>query len=181
MRKILAYSLLAAALTGCASAPTGPRIAVMPTPGKPFEVFVGEDLYCRSFAAQSTGQTRDDSAAQNFAGAAILGTVIGAAAGALGGGHDSAGAGAAAGLVLGSMVGAGESSGASWDAQRRYDIAYQQCMYSKGNQVPGYAMPRQSYYPPPPPAAAPGTPPAAAPAAPPPPPAAVPAPYPPPR
>ena len=23
------------------------------------------------------------------------------------------------------------------DAQRRYDIAYQQCMYAKGNQLPG--------------------------------------------
>jgi len=27
----------------------------------------------------------------------------------------------------------------SWDLQRRYDWTYEQCMYAKGNQVPGYA------------------------------------------
>ena len=45
------------------------------------------------------------------------------------------------------------------EAQRRYDIAYQQCMYAKGNQLPGSAyryratpLPPQAYpYPPPPP------------------------------
>ena len=60
---------------------------------------------------------------------------------------------------------AGTASGTSWsayasaDAQWRYDIAYQQCMYAKGNQLPGYVYPyRRSapvatpyYYPPPPP------------------------------
>ncbi len=149
MRKILAYSVLAFALAGCASAPTGPRVAVMPAPGKPFEVFVAEDNLCRSYAEQSIGQSRNKAAAENFAGAAAVGTAVGAAAGSLSGGQGSTGAGAATGLVVGSMVGAGESSNASWDAQRRYDIAYEQCMYAKGNQVPGAPQPR--YYPPPPP------------------------------
>jgi len=27
----------------------------------------------------------------------------------------------------------------SWDLQRRYDWTYEQCMYAKGNQVPGFA------------------------------------------
>ena len=148
MRKTLAYSILAVAVAGCATAPTGPRVAVMPAPGKPFEVFVAEDQLCRNFAEQSVGQSRNDAATQNFVGAAAAGTVIGAAAGALSGGHNSAGGGAAAGLIAGSMVGAGESTGASYDAQRRYDVAYQQCMYAKGNQIPGYAAPRQTYYPP---------------------------------
>ncbi len=152
MRKILAYPILAAVLAGCATAPTGPRVAVMPAPGKPFEVFVAEDQLCRSFAEQSVGQSRNDAATQNFVGAAIVGTAVGAAAGALSGGHDSGGA-AAAGLLAGSMIGAGESAGASYDAQRRYDVAYQQCMYAKGNQIPGYAAPRPYYSPPPPPPA----------------------------
>ena len=30
-----------------------------------------------------------------------------------------------------------------YDAQRRYDIAYLQCMYSKGNQLPGSYPSRQ--------------------------------------
>jgi len=147
MQKILVYSTLAIVLFGCATAPVGPRVAVMPAPGKPFEMFANEDLTCRQYAMQSTGISRDDAATQNFVGAAVLGTAIGAAAGAIGGGHhDSAGGGAAAGLITGSMVGAGESANASRDAQRRYDIAYEQCMYAKGNQVPGFAMPRTSPY-----------------------------------
>ena len=150
MQKILAYSLLAAILSGCASAPTGPRVAVMPAPGKPFELFAEEDRYCRSYAERSVGQSRDDAAAKNFAGAVVAGTAIGAAAGALGN-EGRGGVGAAAGLVAGSMIGAGESANASRDAQRRYDIAYEQCMYAKGNQIPGYAAPRQTYLPPPPP------------------------------
>lgn len=156
MRKILACSALAVVLSGCATAPTGPRVAVMPAPGKPFEQFVVEDQTCRNFAEQSVGQSRDDAAAKNFVGAAIVGTAIGAAAGAMssGHGHDGTGGGAAAGLITGSMVGAGESANASRDAQRRYDIAYEQCMYAKGNQIPGYTAPRQAYYPPPPPAPA---------------------------
>jgi hypothetical protein len=36
--------------------------------------------------------------------------------------------------------------GDSWMMQRSYDIAYQQCMYSRGNQIPGAGAP-----PPPPP------------------------------
>ena len=149
MRKVLAYSTLALVLAGCATAPSGPRVAVMPAPGKPFEVFVEEDRFCRNYAEQSIGQSRNEAATKNFAGAAAVGTAVGATAGALSGGRGSTGGGAATGLVVGSMVGAGESANASRDAQRRYDIAYEQCMYAKGNQIPG--APQPAYYPPPPP------------------------------
>lgn len=147
MRHIIAYTTLGFVLAGCASAPTGPRVAVMPAPGKPFELFVSEDQTCRSFAQQSIGESRDETAAQNFAGAAAVGTAVGAAAGALSGGQSGAGSGAAVGMVAGSMVGAGQGANASWDAQRRYDIAYEQCMYAKGNQLPGTHL--RPYYPPP--------------------------------
>jgi hypothetical protein len=149
MQKILACFTLMAVLSGCASAPTGPRVAVMPAPGKPFELFAEEDRYCRNYADQSIGQSRNDAAAKNFVGAVVVGTAIGAAAGALSGGDH--GSGATTGMLAGSMIGAGESANASGDAQRRYDIAYEQCMYAKGNQIPGYAAPRQTYVPPPPP------------------------------
>lgn len=149
MKRMLACYALAAVLAGCATAPTGPRVAVMPAPGKPFEQFMEDEQTCRNYAQQSIGENRNESAARNFAGAAALGTAVGAAAGSLGGGEGGTSQGAAAGLVAGTMVGAGESSNASWDAQRRYDIAYEQCMYAKGNQVPGFPQPR--YIPPPPP------------------------------
>jgi uncharacterized protein YcfJ len=71
-----------------------------------------------------------------------VGTAIGAAAGsALGGRHGTA-TGAGMGLITGTMVGAGQGAHAAADTQRAYDIAYQQCMYAKGNQLP-HAYQRQ--------------------------------------
>ena len=63
-----------------------------------------------------------------------------------------AGAGAAGGLVMGTAVGSDRAYTSERDIQRRYDIAYQQCMYAKGNQLPGsYYRPQTASYPPPPP------------------------------
>ena len=152
MRKILICSMVAIGVAGCASTPIGPRVTVMPAPGKPFEVFVEEDHICRHFAAQSIGTSPDDSATRSMVGSAAVGTLIGATAGALSGGNE--GGGAAAGLVVGTMAGAGQGSYSSRDTQRRYDIAYEQCMYAKGNQIPGYASSTR-YVPPPAPAAPP--------------------------
>jgi hypothetical protein len=61
-------------------------------------------------------------------------------------------------LITGAAAGSSNANAGSWDLQRRYDIAYQQCMYSRGNQLPGYyrrpvaapAAARPAYYPPPP-------------------------------
>src|SRR5260221_199424 len=47
-------------------------------------------------------------------------------------------------------AGAGTSSGTQLTIQQQYDNAYSQCMYSKGNQVPGF-QPAVVYAPPPPP------------------------------
>ena len=95
-------------LGGCASAPTGPTMMVLPGPGKSLEQFQGDDATCRQWAAQ---QTRAE-------------------------------------------------TGDSFLIQRRYDIAYQQCMYSHGNDIPG--VPRSTGpapIPPPPPPPPPGAPP----------------------
>lgn len=164
-KKKTVFTVAVVALAGCATAPIGPRVAVMPTPGKPFELFAQEEQTCRRYAEQSIGQPPNDVAAQNFAGSAALGTVIGAAIGALAGGQRGAAVGAATGLVAGSAAGSSQSAYAARDAQRLYDIAYQQCMYSKGNQVPGYAIQRlppaskieAAPYPPPPPPQEPAT------------------------
>jgi len=37
-------------------------------------------------------------------------------------------------------VGASRGKAAGYQAQRRYDNAYEQCMYAKGNQIPGTAQ-----------------------------------------
>ena len=149
-----------ALLAGCASLPSGPRLAVMPTPGKPFEVFMQEDRQCRAFAEQSIGMNPTDRGAENVVGSAAVGTAIGAAAGALAGGNRGAATGAAVGMVAGTATGTSNAAYAGAEAQRRYDIAYQQCMYAKGNQLPGrpyggYRQPAPPaspyYYPPPPP------------------------------
>ena len=162
-RLIRAMAALCAAsiLAGCATAPQGPRVAIMPTPGKPLDLFAQEEQYCRSYAQQSIGP---DTSAERAVGAAVVGTLLGAAVGSAMSGrrHNNTGAGAAAGLMMGSAIGAGNSAAEGQSAQHRYDIAYQQCMVSKNNQPAqqGYAQqqPRvvyvpqaapQPYYPPP--------------------------------
>lgn len=131
-------ALAVASLVGCAQMPSGPTTHVMPGPNKPFEVFVADDKLCRDWAHSRIGGPGSDAAAQRFAAATTTGVVLGAAAGALiGGTHGSAGVGAAVGGMTGAAVGADQSNHAAGSAQRRYDIAYSQCMYAKGNQVPG--------------------------------------------
>ena len=77
-------------------------------------------------------------------------TIVGAAIGAAAGGHHGTGPGAA----LGGAVGAGHGSVLAQDeagsAQRRYDIAYLQCMYANGNAVPVRGGYQSAPLPPPP-------------------------------
>jgi hypothetical protein len=56
-----------------------------------------------------------------------------------GGSSQNIGTGAGIGLLGGAAMGAMNSSGKQNQAQAQYNIAYQQCMYSKGNQVPSYS------------------------------------------
>lgn len=145
-------------LGGCATLPTGPSVMVLPPAEKPFEEFQADDAICRQFAYQSVGGVTGQQAAQNAAvSSAVVGTAVGAGAGALIGsasGNLGAGAaiGAGSGLILGSAAGAGYASGSYYELQRRYDIAYMQCMHAKGNLIPGVRRERpQRMAPPPPP------------------------------
>jgi uncharacterized protein YcfJ len=141
-KKISIIGFLSVFLASCSSTPVGPSLTVMPAPGKPFDLFQKEDQECRNYAQSSVGTSADDAAALNTAKTAIVGAAIGALAGAVAGGGKSknAGTGAAIGMVGGTAVGATQGNETAREVQRRYDIAYQQCMYSKGNQVPGYAI-----------------------------------------
>ena len=145
-------------VTGCATVPTGPSVSVMPGTGKSFEEFQADDAICRQWAGQQIGQSAQETMNQNTVQGAAVGTVIGAGLGAAIGaasGHAGAGAaiGAGSGLLVGTASGANSGRVYGWEAQRRYDIAYTQCMYSKGNQVPGVMAPvsRVRRMPPPPP------------------------------
>lgn len=153
------------ALAGCATIPTGPSVMVLPGPGKPFELFQADDSICRQWASQQAGGDPAATANQNMAGAAVLGTAMGAGLGAAIGaasGNPGVGAaiGAGSGLLGGTAVGAQAGYAFGWEVQRRYDIAYQQCMYAKGNQIPGVVRAARPGHlvpvpPPPPPGAAP--------------------------
>jgi hypothetical protein len=156
----ISLSLAAAALLGaCAEVPTQPSVAVMPAPNKPIEVFQAEDQQCRGYAQQQVGgQTTGGEVNNGTATGAVVGAATGAAAGALiGRSGGAAGVGAGAGLLLGAAAGNNYGASSAYGLQRRYDIAYQQCMYAKGNQLPQYrpryyyAPPPPGYYPPPPP------------------------------
>lgn len=148
-RRIVCCSALLVFVGCTTNLPAGPRVAVMPAPNKPFEVFVAEDRLCRQYAGQSIGSSPDEVASQNAIGTAAAGVAIGTAAGALIGGREGVPTGAAIGLLAGSAAGSDQAAYSSRDAQWRYDIAYEQCMYAKGNQVPGYRSQQQN--PPPPP------------------------------
>lgn len=131
----LAAAAVALLLAGCATAPTGPSIMALPGSGKSFDQFRNDDAECRQYAQlQISGNaaTNVDPGMRN----AAIGTFIGALAGAAFGGHQGAGAGAGAGLLVGSMTGVDAAQQSNQTAQRRYDNAYVQCMYAKGQQVP---------------------------------------------
>jgi hypothetical protein len=137
-------SVLAAAallIAGCATVPSGPSVMVLPGHGKDFSAFQSDDAICRGWAAQQTGINANRAAARSGMASAAVGTAVGAAAGAaIGAASGNAGEGAAigagSGLLVGSAAGSGTAAASGAEAQRRYDNAYIQCMYAKGNQVP---------------------------------------------
>jgi hypothetical protein len=156
----LVLLLVGVALGGCATMPTGPSVMVLPAQYKPFDVFQSEDLECRIWAAAQMGQQPADAVNQNLAGGAVIGTLLGAGLGAAIGaatGNVGAGAaiGAASGLIGGTAVASGPAYAAGWEVQRRYDNSYLQCMYAKGNLIPGVVRTstRSKSVPPPPPPA----------------------------
>jgi hypothetical protein len=145
---------------------------VLPGTGKAFEQFQVDDSACRQWALQQCGIAPGDAATSSGVTSAAVGTVLGAGLGAAIGaaaGNPALGAavGAGAGLFGGGLVGANAAYASGTAVQYRYDVAYQQCMYAKGNQIPvaaravraaqpaygtpAYATPAPPPQPPPPP------------------------------
>ena len=146
------------AVAGCATLPTGPSVRVLPAPGKSFEQFQADDAICRQWAARQIGEEPGETANRSTATGAVAGTVIGGGVGAALGaaaGNPAAGAaiGAGSGLLVGTASGASAGQVYGDEAQRRYDNTYVQCMYAKGNQIPGIVrrVRRREIPPPPPP------------------------------
>jgi Glycine zipper len=126
------------ALSGCQpAAPTGPTIAVMPGPQKTLSQFQNDDYACRAFA-QNQSYRPAPTGLHSPAGTAAAATVGGTAAGALfgaAGGNAGKGAaiGAGVGLLGGAVLGAHKSNQQAQSMQQSYNIAYAQCMQTKGN------------------------------------------------
>lgn len=154
-------------VAGCASTPGGPSVMALPGTGKSFEVFQRDDAECRQYAhVQVGGETAERAAVDSAVKSGAVGAAVGTVAGAMLGGREGAGVGAGTGLLFGSAVGADASRGSSYEVQRRYDNAYVQCMYAKGQKVPVSGTYLQSSpvggrpaYPPPPPGEPPPPPP----------------------
>ena len=156
----LTLALSASLLLGaCATAPMGPTVQVMPSPTKPFQVFQKDQAECKQYAdSQVAGQA--DAANQKAAGTVAIGAVLGGALGAAVGNHRGAGIIGSEGAIAGTAVAANQTAGAQMSIQDQYNNAYVQCMYARGNQVPGAAAQPTAEMqvappPPPPPPAAP--------------------------
>jgi len=143
-------------LAGCAvQPPTGPTVMALPGNGKSLTAFQQDDYACRNYAAQTTayessGQVGNTPGVAGATLGTLGGAALGAALGAIGG---NAGAGAAigggAGLLGGASVGSSRGEASQYSLQQRYNIAYTQCMYSRGDSVqsppPGYALGAPAY------------------------------------
>lgn len=160
------YALIALplALAACVSMPSGPSVMVLPGTGTSFEQFRQDEYQCRQYAGEQIGQTPEGASDSSGLRSAAVGTAVGAVAGAAIGGRRGAGVGAGTGLMVGSMAGANTAQVSGYEAQKRYDNAFIQCMYAKGHRVPvsGRYAPERSNsppapaappYPPPPPGA----------------------------
>jgi len=145
---IAALLLPALLLAGCAETPMGPTVQVMPGGGKSLDTFAYDQATCKQFAENAvSGQAQN--ANVRGVGAAALTTALGAGLGAAIGGGSGAGIGAAGGALGGAGIGAVTSSNAQLTIQQQYDNAFAQCMYTRGNAVPGYgpAMVQSPYAP----------------------------------
>jgi hypothetical protein len=135
---LIALTLLT--LAGCQPAPiTGPTIAVMPGAGKTLNQFQNDDYTCRGFA-QNQSYAPPASGLSSPAGTTLGTTAVGAAGGALlGAAGGNAGMGAAIGAGVGLLGGAAYSAHRNRQSeaatQQSYNIAYAQCMTTKGNRV----------------------------------------------
>ncbi len=139
--KLGSISILGASallLAACATQPMGPTVQVLPGATKPFQVFQQDQAECMQYAqSQTAGQAQ--AANERAVGTAAIGVALGTVLGAAVGNHQGAGVGAGMGAIAGTSAGAGATGYQQHSIQAQYNNAFVQCMYSKGNQVPGAA------------------------------------------
>lgn len=100
-------------LAGCTTFATAPSVMVLPGTGRSVEQFQADDALCRQWTLQQTGASPGTASTESTTNGAAIGTAVPAGDGA--GGRPSV------------------------QRQRSYDMAYMQCMYAKGNQIPVHA------------------------------------------
>ncbi len=122
-------------LEGCVTQPYGPTVQVMPGKGKSFEAFQQDDAMCQNYA-DSRVAGRAHQANNRAVTDAIIGTALGAGLGAAIGGGRGAAIGAGSGAIFGTAIGSNISRFSQASLQGRFNLAYAQCMASRGNQVP---------------------------------------------
>ncbi len=96
-------------VAGCAVVPRGSNVQVMPGPGKTFEAFQLDLASCRGFASQQVAG-QADVANQRVVAGALLGVDTSV-----------------------------DTQYAQAGMQQQYDNAFSQCMYARGDLVPGYS------------------------------------------
>jgi hypothetical protein len=138
---------LMVSLGACVTPPTAATIPVVPGPNKTFEAFASEQSFCQQYATAQTAP-QAQAATNQAVGTALLTTALGAGLGAAvgsggwrGNAGRGAGIGAAGGAVAGTALGASQAGFAQMSLQQQFDVMYGQCMYSYGNQVPGFSPP----------------------------------------
>ncbi len=131
--------LAAALLSGCTTPPMGPTAVVMPAPGKPFEVFAQDQGMCKQFADSEVDGGATVSNLKQF-GTVAINAAIGAGVGDAMRGRTGAEFGGALGAIGGMGAAANGAAHDQYSLQGRYNLAYTQCMYARGNQL-ATAMP----------------------------------------
>jgi len=143
LTRTIAVAMPTLLLAACVTVPSGPSVMVLPGTNKTFDAFQADNLACQQYAQASLGlgapgQQVPDPAAGNAAVAATLvGAAVGAAIGSVSGqAGQGAAIGAGTGLLFGGTNAAYAAGYSNFEVQRRYDNAFVQCMYVKGNQIP---------------------------------------------
>src|SRR5579871_4822565 len=147
LKTIIGLSLLVV-LAGCtpfAVQPPGPSVMVLPPKGKPFEAYAQDHTVCKQFAAEEVAGA-DTQANLRTLGTVVTNAGLGAALGAAVGGGGAA-IGAASGAIAGAYVGANDTPWGVYQIQNRYNDAFLECMYAKGNQIPMSASSSGAGYP----------------------------------
>ena len=129
-----------ALLAGCDTMPVGPTVTALQGADKGFDEFRTDDVDCRQYAY---AQVREAMAASADHASGVMSTAPSSAiCVAVGPATDGRGP-AVAGPRTGSLIdGTDAAQFAGYGLQQRYNCAYVQCMYIKGDRVPLLARER---------------------------------------